>query len=154
VADDLITVEHIRKAFAVRSGETLAIGDVSLGLREREFLTVVGPSGCGKTTLLRAIAGLLPIDAGEIRHRGRRVEGVLPQMQIVFQEYNRSLFPWLSVERNVRFPSVVGHRGDRRRPAAATRPAQDEGAAAVPRPARADLLARRPARRAGGGLTP
>ena len=104
MADDLITVEHIRKAFAVGSGETLAIGDVSLGLREREFLTVVGPSGCGKTTLLRSIGGLLPIDSGEIRHRGRHVEGVLPGMQIVFQEYNRSLFPWLSVEKNVRFP--------------------------------------------------
>jgi NitT/TauT family transport system ATP-binding protein len=104
VADDLITVDHIRKAFAVGSGETLAIGDVSLGLREREFLTVVGPSGCGKTTLLRSIAGLLPIDQGEVRYRGGRVDGVLPGLQIVFQEYNRSLFPWLSVEKNVRFP--------------------------------------------------
>ena len=104
MAEDLITVEHIRKAFAVGAGETLAIGDVSLALREREFLTVVGPSGCGKTTLLRSIAGLLPIDEGEIRHRGRSVDGVLPAMQIVFQEYNRSLFPWLSVDRNVRFP--------------------------------------------------
>jgi len=104
VADDLITVDHIRKAFAVGSGETLAIGDVSLGLREREFLTVVGPSGCGKTTLLRSIAGLLPIDSGEVRYRGKGVSGVLPGLQIVFQEYNRSLFPWLSVEKNVRFP--------------------------------------------------
>jgi NitT/TauT family transport system ATP-binding protein len=104
VADDLITVDHIRKAFAVGSGETLAIGDVSLGLREREFLTVVGPSGCGKTTLLRSIAGLLPIDSGEVRYRGTGVSGVLPGLQIVFQEYNRSLFPWLSVEKNVRFP--------------------------------------------------
>jgi NitT/TauT family transport system ATP-binding protein len=116
VADDLITVDHIRKAFAVGSGETLAIGDVSLGLREREFLTVVGPSGCGKTTLLRSIAGLLPIDEGEVRYRGSRVDGVLPGLQIVFQEYNRSLFPWLSVEKNVRFPlkGIDRREADRR----------------------------------------
>ena len=73
-------------------------------MADGEFLSLVGPSGCGKTTLLRAVSGLLKIDAGEIRHRGRKVEGVLPTLQVVFQEYNRSLFPWLSVDRNVRFP--------------------------------------------------
>jgi NitT/TauT family transport system ATP-binding protein len=104
VAGELIEVDGIRKAFAVGKGETLAIEDVSLTLREGEFLSLVGPSGCGKTTLLRAISGLLPTDAGEIRHRGSRVQGVLPTLQVVFQEYNRSLFPWLSVDRNVRFP--------------------------------------------------
>jgi NitT/TauT family transport system ATP-binding protein len=104
VTDELIEVEGIRKAFAVGSGETLAIENVSLSMAEGEFLSLVGPSGCGKTTLLRAISGLLKIDAGEIRHRGRKVEGVLPTLQVVFQEYNRSLFPWLSVDRNVRFP--------------------------------------------------
>jgi len=104
VTDELIEVEGIRKAFAVGSGETLAIENVSLSMADGEFLSLVGPSGCGKTTLLRAVSGLLKIDAGEIRHRGRKVEGVLPTLQVVFQEYNRSLFPWLSVDRNVRFP--------------------------------------------------
>ncbi len=104
MTDELIEVEGIRKAFAVGSGETLAIENVSLSMADGEFLSLVGPSGCGKTTLLRAVSGLLKIDAGEIRHRGRKVEGVLPTLQVVFQEYNRSLFPWLSVDRNVRFP--------------------------------------------------
>jgi NitT/TauT family transport system ATP-binding protein len=104
VASELITVDGIRKAFAARGEETLAIEDVSLGLREGEFLSIVGPSGCGKTTLLRCISGLVPTTRGEIRYRGERVSGVLPALQIVFQEYNRSLFPWLSVEKNVRFP--------------------------------------------------
>jgi NitT/TauT family transport system ATP-binding protein len=104
MASDVITVDGMRKGFAVRDGETLAIRDVSLSLAEGEFLSLVGPSGCGKTTLLRAIAGLLPIDAGEVRHHGAPVHGVLPTLQVVFQEYNRSLFPWLSVEKNVRFP--------------------------------------------------
>jgi NitT/TauT family transport system ATP-binding protein len=104
VTAELIEVDGIRKAFAVGGGETLAIEEVSLRLREGEFLSLVGPSGCGKTTLLRAISGLLGIDAGEVRHRGRKVDGVLPTLQVVFQEYNRSLFPWLTVDKNVRFP--------------------------------------------------
>jgi NitT/TauT family transport system ATP-binding protein len=104
VADDVITVEGIRKTFAVRGGETLAIENVSVSLSEGEFVSIVGPSGCGKTTLLRCVSGLLPIDRGAISYRGEQVAGVLPALQIVFQEYNRSLFPWLSVERNVRFP--------------------------------------------------
>ena len=73
-------------------------------MADGEFLSLVGPSGCGKTTLLRAVSGLLKIDAGEIRHRGRKVEGVPRPCRSCFQEYNRSLFPWLSVDRNVRFP--------------------------------------------------
>jgi NitT/TauT family transport system ATP-binding protein len=111
VADDVITVEGVRKAFAVGDGETLAIDDVSVSLREGEFVSIVGPSGCGKTTLLRCVSGLVPIDRGEIRYRGERVTGVLPALQIVFQEYNRSLFPWLRVDGNVRFPL---HGFDRR----------------------------------------
>jgi NitT/TauT family transport system ATP-binding protein len=101
---ELIAVDGLRKSFAARGGETRAIEDVSLSLRAGEFLSVVGPSGCGKTTLLRCIANLLQADGGEVRYRGQPVTGVLPGLQIVFQEFNRSLFPWLSVERNVRFP--------------------------------------------------
>jgi NitT/TauT family transport system ATP-binding protein len=101
---ELIAVDGLRKSFATRRGETLAIDNISLTLHEGEFLSLVGPSGCGKTTLLRCIANLLGSDSGEIRYRGRQVSGVLPGLQIVFQEFNRSLFPWLSVERNVRFP--------------------------------------------------
>jgi NitT/TauT family transport system ATP-binding protein len=80
VADDVITVEGVRKAFAVGDGETLAIDDVSVSLREGEFVSIVGPSGCGKTTLLRCVSGLVPIDRGEIRYRGERVTGVLPAL--------------------------------------------------------------------------
>jgi NitT/TauT family transport system ATP-binding protein len=103
VADELIAVDAIGKAFAARGGKTLAIRDISLELHEGEFLSLVGPSGCGKTTLLRCVAGLIASDRGEIRYRDRRVDGVLPTLQVVFQDYNRSLFPWLSVQGNVRF---------------------------------------------------
>jgi NitT/TauT family transport system ATP-binding protein len=101
---ELIAVDGLRKSFTAKDGETRAIDGVSLTLHEGEFLSVVGPSGCGKTTLLRCIANLLDTDGGEVRYRGQSVRGVLPGLQIVFQEFNRSLFPWLSVERNVRFP--------------------------------------------------
>jgi NitT/TauT family transport system ATP-binding protein len=103
VPDELIAVDGIRKGFPARRGETLAIRDISLALHEGEFLALVGPSGCGKTTLLRSISGLIPTDQGEIRYRDRRVDGVLPTLQVVFQDYNRSLFPWLSVQKNVAF---------------------------------------------------
>jgi NitT/TauT family transport system ATP-binding protein len=100
---ELIAVDAIRKGFRARRRETLAIRDISLELQEGEFLGLVGPSGCGKTTLLRCISGLIPTDRGEIRYRERPVQGVLPTLQVVFQDYTRSLFPWLTVERNVRF---------------------------------------------------
>jgi NitT/TauT family transport system ATP-binding protein len=103
VPAELIAVDAIRKGFPARGGETLAIRDISLELHEGELLSLVGPSGCGKTTLLRSISGLIPTDRGEIRYRGRRVDGVLPTLQVVFQDYTRSLFPWLSVEKNVAF---------------------------------------------------
>jgi NitT/TauT family transport system ATP-binding protein len=81
-----------------------AIDDLSLAVREREFLCVVGPSGCGKTTLLKAIAGLLTPTRGEVLVEGKQVQEPPPGLALVFQEYTRSLMPWLSVRRNVTFP--------------------------------------------------
>jgi NitT/TauT family transport system ATP-binding protein len=64
----------------------------------------VGPSGCGKTTLLKCVSGLLPVTSGEVTLDGRRVTAPPEQMAVVFQEYGRSLFPWMRVDQNVRFP--------------------------------------------------
>ena len=109
---EVIRVEGIRKAFRSGKRETLAIEHVELALREGEFVSIVGPSGCGKTTLLRCISGLVPTDTGRVLYRGEAVQGVLPALQIVFQEYNRSLFPWLSVAKNVRFPLSGVDKGE------------------------------------------
>jgi NitT/TauT family transport system ATP-binding protein len=82
----------------------VAIEDVSFTLDEGEFVSIVGPSGCGKTTLLKAVAGLLRYSGGSVELAGRRVEGVPPDMAMVFQDYSRSLFPWLHVGQNVELP--------------------------------------------------
>jgi NitT/TauT family transport system ATP-binding protein len=77
---------------------------VSFQVDTGEIACVVGPSGCGKSTLLRAIAGLITPTSGEIRLHGDQVEGVPDDLAVVFQDYSKSLFPWLSVSGNVQFP--------------------------------------------------
>ncbi len=80
-----------------------ALRGVSLTVYKGEFVSLVGPSGCGKSTLLKCICGLVAPTRGEIYVGGRRVSGPPPGVVLVFQEYNRSLFPWLTVLQNVLF---------------------------------------------------
>ena len=81
-----------------------ALSDVSFDVSEGEVLTVVGPSGSGKTTLLRLLSGLSRPSAGTVLLDGRPVLRPPREVSLVFQDYSRSLFPWLSVIRNVMFP--------------------------------------------------
>ena len=81
-----------------------ALFDVTFDVHEGEFVCVVGPSGCGKTTLLRVLSGLVRPTEGAVLLDGRPVVGPPPEVALVFQDYNRSLFPWLTVIRNVMFP--------------------------------------------------
>ena len=90
----MLEIRHLSKSY----GDTHAIGDVDFAVVEGEFVSVVGPSGCGKTTLLKCIAGLLAPTSGEIVLQENKV------MALVFQEYSRSLMPWLSVRKNVGLP--------------------------------------------------
>lgn len=78
-----------------------AIENVSLQVEEAEFVMIVGPSGCGKTTLINMIGGLVEPTSGEILLDGAKVEGPGPDRGMVFQGY--SLFPWLTVQKNVEF---------------------------------------------------
>jgi len=101
----LIEVEHLSKQYLSADGRvTQAIGDVSFTQDAGTFLAVVGPSGCGKTTLLKCLAGLMPHTGGEVRYSGEPIRDVPEGLSIVFQEYTRSLMPWLDVRRNVEFP--------------------------------------------------
>jgi NitT/TauT family transport system ATP-binding protein len=81
-----------------------ALGGISFGVREAELVSVVGPSGCGKTTLLRCLSGLMAPTGGQVTLEGEEVTGVPPDLTLVFQDYGRSLYPWLKVEANVAFP--------------------------------------------------
>ncbi|HET7412419.1 MAG TPA: sn-glycerol-3-phosphate ABC transporter ATP-binding protein UgpC [Pararhizobium sp.] len=99
---------------AKRFGSMEVIKDLSLEIRDGEFLVLVGPSGCGKSTLLRMIAGLETITAGELMIGGQRTNEVPPQkrdISMVFQSY--ALFPHMNVRRNIDFgPRVRGEARD------------------------------------------
>jgi NitT/TauT family transport system ATP-binding protein len=100
----LLEIKGLGKTYGSGPTATHAVGDVTFAVDEGEFVCVVGPSGCGKTTLLKCIAGLLRPSAGEVLLRGRRVVEPPESMALVFQEYSRSLMPWMSVRNNVLLP--------------------------------------------------
>nr|WP_246323917.1 ABC transporter ATP-binding protein [Petropleomorpha daqingensis] len=85
----------------------MAIADVSFDVAKGEFVCVVGPSGAGKTTMLRCLSGLLSPTTGEVRFEGKKLQAVPDRLSVVFQDYSRSLFPWLTVNRNVAVPLKV-----------------------------------------------
>ena len=84
--------------------EVEAIRNLDFRINRGELVCVVGPSGAGKTTLLRSIAGLLDLTAGEVVLDGAAVTGPPEGMAVVFQEYGRSLFPWMTVRQNIELP--------------------------------------------------
>ena len=99
-----LEVRGLHKLYQGRGRSVEALRDLTFSVEASQLVCVVGPSGCGKTTLLRCIAGLLEPTAGEVLLEGARVGGPPPGMAVVFQEYGRSLFPWMSVRANVELP--------------------------------------------------
>jgi len=96
----MLRIENVAKSY----GDNPAIADVSFEVTEREFVCVVGPSGCGKTTLLKCMSGLLAPTSGRVLLHDDAVLEPPEEMALVFQEYSRSLMPWLSVRKNVGLP--------------------------------------------------
>jgi NitT/TauT family transport system ATP-binding protein len=82
----------------------LAVRMVSADVPAHKISVIVGPSGCGKSTLLRMISGLEPPTSGQVRFAGSPVDGVPEGLAMVFQDYSRSLYPWMRVGKNVAFP--------------------------------------------------
>lgn len=100
-----LKVDQVQKIYQTGAGtEFEAVRSLTFDLHDGEFACLVGPSGSGKTTLLKCIAGLMRTTAGEVMLDGQTVNGPAKGMAVVFQEYGRSLFPWMTVEANVGLP--------------------------------------------------
>jgi NitT/TauT family transport system ATP-binding protein len=102
-APPFLRVHGVRKSFVGQAGTTVALNGIDLEIERGSFVSIVGPSGCGKSTLLQIIAGLVDASGGSVALAGRSVTAPPREMIYVFQQYTRSLFPWMTVERNVAF---------------------------------------------------
>jgi NitT/TauT family transport system ATP-binding protein len=100
----VLEVRNLGVTYGSGSDAVVAIRELSFSIAPGEFVCIVGPSGCGKTTLLKSIAGLLRPTQGDAYVAGKRVDGPPKDLALVFQEYTRSLLPWLTVGDNVTFP--------------------------------------------------
>jgi len=103
-------VQNLSRTFVSPQGKPIqALGGIDFKVHRREFITVIGPSGCGKSTLIRIIAGLESASGGQMLLDGNPVSGPGADRGMVFQGY--TLFPWLSVKRNVMFGLESTGRG-------------------------------------------
>jgi NitT/TauT family transport system ATP-binding protein len=100
----MLEVAELRHVYGSGPGAHTAIQDLTFAVRTGELACIVGPSGCGKSTLLRCIAGLLKPSAGTVSLHGNLIDRTPQDLAVVFQDYSRSLFPWLTVRGNVEFP--------------------------------------------------
>jgi NitT/TauT family transport system ATP-binding protein len=101
--DAFISVEGLSKRYLSAGQQVTVFEDLRFSIGEGEFLTVVGPSGCGKSTLLKIIAGLVAPSEGKVRFEGKLMTEPRPELLYVFQQYEKSIFPWLTVRENVGF---------------------------------------------------
>lgn len=100
----ILEVREVAKSYGEGASRTSAVGSVTFELTAGELVCVVGPSGCGKTTLLRVLAGLMRPTSGTVRVLGKEVVKPPADLALVFQDYSRSLFPWMRVAKNVAYP--------------------------------------------------
>jgi len=96
-----LEVQGLGKEFETPGGSVTALKDINFQTHKREFVCVIGPSGCGKSTLIRILAGLEMPSSGRMLLDGKEVHGPGPDRGMVFQGY--TLFPWLTVKKNVMF---------------------------------------------------
>lgn len=103
-----LQVKNLQKEFDSPQGKVTALKDINFKTYKREFVCVIGPSGCGKSTLIRILAGLETPTSGEVLLDGKAVSAPGPDRGMVFQGY--TLFPWLTVKKNVMFGlEMSGH---------------------------------------------
>jgi NitT/TauT family transport system ATP-binding protein len=96
-----IEVQGLDIRFDVKGASVQAVDGVSFDVKPGEFVSLIGPSGCGKSTVLNVVAGFIEPSGGRVALDGRTVDGPGPDRGVVFQQY--SLFPWMTVRKNVEF---------------------------------------------------
>lgn len=94
-------------------GDNLAVSSITAEVPAHRISVIVGPSGCGKSTLLRIISGLDKPTSGGVEFEGQPVDGVPDGLAMVFQDYSRSLYPWMRVDKNIAFPIRTLPRAER-----------------------------------------
>src|SRR3984893_12205452 len=99
--EEILNVRNLTKIFKTANHATTALNDINFTTHRREFLCFVGPSGCGKSTLVRILAGLEEKNSGQVLLQGKAVTEPGSDRGMVFQGY--TLFPWLTVKKNVMF---------------------------------------------------
>jgi NitT/TauT family transport system ATP-binding protein len=104
-AANLISYRGVGKTFETDAGTMTAVRDITLDIREGEFVTLVGPSGCGKSTLLNMAAGLFEPSTGKVLYRGGEVTPY--NQRVGYMTQNDHLLPWRDVEGNVMVPLEI-----------------------------------------------
>lgn len=97
----ILEVKDVQKIFSTAKGDVTALKNINFKAHRREFVCVIGASGCGKSTLIRILAGLETPSSGQVLLDGEPVYNPGPDRGMVFQGY--TLFPWLTVKKNVMF---------------------------------------------------
>jgi NitT/TauT family transport system ATP-binding protein len=100
----VLEVTDLTMVYGRGEAARVAIDRISLTVARGQLISLVGPSGCGKSTLLRCVAGLITPTAGQVVLSGAPVQRVPDRLAVVFQDYGRSLYPWLTVRDNVALP--------------------------------------------------
>jgi NitT/TauT family transport system ATP-binding protein len=101
VQTGFIDVRDVGVTFGANDNEVVAVENLSLNVQPGEFVSLIGPSGCGKSTILSIVAGFMTPTRGEAQVDGKAITKPGSDRGVVFQQY--SLFPWLSVRKNVEF---------------------------------------------------
>ncbi|WP_414691722.1 ABC transporter ATP-binding protein [Novimethylophilus sp.] len=105
----ILEVKQLGKVYKTTKGDVTALRDINFRTHRREFVCVIGPSGCGKSTLIRILAGLESHTSGDVLLDGKPVTGPGRDRGMVFQGY--TLFPWLTVKKNVMFGLEMNNMG-------------------------------------------
>lgn len=114
-----VEIQNLEVRFGRGASMVEAVSNVSLNVKPGEFVSILGPSGCGKSTLLNVVAGFVKRSDGSVQVDGKEVDGPGADRGMVFQQY--SLFPWMTVRKNVEFGlKMQGRPGSEREAAART----------------------------------